>query len=50
MFRVMVSFFVLIESFTKPCDMLDVGVFRALVFMYERKRDRFMIVIYSTRV
>ena len=50
MFRVVVGFSVLIESFAKPCDILDVGVFRALVFIYKRKRDRFMIIVYSTRV
>ncbi len=50
MFRVVVGFSILIESFVKPCDMLDVGVFRALVFVYKEKGDRFMIVVYSVRV
>ncbi len=50
MFRVVVGFSVLIESFVKPCDMSDVGVFRASVFVYEGKGDRFMIVTYSARV
>jgi len=50
MFRVVVGFSVLIESFAKPCDMSDVGVFRASVFVYEGKGDRFMIVVYSARV
>jgi len=50
MFRVVVDFSVLIESFAKPCDMSDIGVFGASVFMYKRKGDRFMIIVYSARV